>query len=596
MIPQAFIDSLLQRVDVVEVVGAYVQLKKAGANYSGLCPFHTEKSPSFSVSPAKQFYHCFGCGAHGTAIGFLMEHLGLSFPQAVEDLAGRVGLEVPQEREDGRSEQDRAESRDQRSRLVAKLGEAAQFYKRRLKESPEAIEYLKRRGLTGEVAAQFHLGYAPAGWQPLQGVFADYAQQDLVDAGLIIQGEDDGRAKRYDRFRDRLMFPIRDERGEVIGFGARTLGSDEPKYLNSPETPVFSKGHQLYGLFEAKQAIRAAQTCWVVEGYMDVVALHQHGIGHVVATLGTATTPDHLRLLMRRSTRLVFMFDGDAAGRRAAAKALEVSLPVLQERVSLQFAFLPPEHDPDSYVRAFGADALRDFVRSSTTLSGFLLERAATGQNLQTPEGRALATTEAKRLLALMPEGELRRQIAQEAVVRFQTSPDGLGVRLSRSSASRPASQAPMAKGIRSLPSLADRLCRLVVRRPSWAQELNGDLLEQLPEGHRRLVRWAAGLSRQGVQPVGLYERVQAMGDAAPDDAALFLKCWAPDLAADALMESDAGAQQEEWHRVLSSLRLRSLEAQAAVLATRSAEQDRAQLRSVRLEIAQIKEMLSTRP
>jgi DNA primase len=593
MIPQAFIDSLLQRVDVVDVVGAYVQLKKAGANYSGLCPFHTEKSPSFSVSPAKQFYHCFGCGAHGTAIGFLMEHLGLSFPQAVEDLAGRVGLEVPQEREDGRSEQHRAESRDQRARLISKLAEAAQFYKRRLKESTEAIEYLKRRGLTGEIAAQFQLGYSPAGWQPLQGVFADYGQQDLVDAGLIIHGDEDRRAKRYDRFRDRLMFPIRDERGEVIGFGARTLGSDEPKYLNSPETPVFSKGHNLYGLFEAKQAIRAAQTCWVVEGYMDVVALHQHGIGHVVATLGTATTSDHLRLLMRRSSRLVFMFDGDAAGRRAAAKALEVSLPALQERVSLQFAFLPPEHDPDSYVRAHGADALRDFVRAASTLSGFLLERAAAGQNLQLPEGRAAATVEAKRLLALMPDGELRRQIAQEAMSRFQTSAEGLGVRLSRASSSRPASQTPAARGIRSLPSLADRLCRLVVRRPSWALELGAELLEQLPEGHRRLVRWVAGLSRQGVLPAGLYERVQAMGDRAPDDAALFLRCWAPDLAADALMESEPQAQQEEWHRVLSSLRLRCLEAQAAELATRSAEQDRAQLRSVRMEIAQLKEMLS---
>jgi DNA primase len=594
MIPQAFIDSLLQRVDVVEVVGAYVQLKKTGANYSGLCPFHTEKSPSFSVSPSKQFYHCFGCGAHGTAIGFLMEHLGLSFPQAVEDLAGRVGLEVPQEQQDGRSEHDRAESRDQRARLLAQLGEAAQFYKRRLRESPEAIAYLKRRGLTGEVAAQFMLGYSPAGWQSLQGVFADYAKPDLVDAGLVIQSNEGGLTKRYDRFRDRLMFPIRDERGEVIGFGARTLGQDEPKYLNSPETPVFSKGHNLYGLFEAKQAIRAAQTCWVVEGYMDVVALHQHGIGHVVATLGTATTPDHLRLLMRRSSRLVFMFDGDAAGRRAAAKALEVSLPVLQERLSLQFAFLPPEHDPDSYVRAHGAEALREFVRASASLSSFLLDRAAAGQNLKLPEGRAAATTEAKRLLALMPDGELRRQIAREAVERFQTSAEGLGVRLGRTPGPRSAGTASVAKGMRGLPSLADRLCRLVVRRPDWAQQVRPELLEQLPEGHRRLVRWSAGLSRQGVTAAGLYERVQAMGEEAGEDRALFLRCWAPDLAADALMEADAEAQRSEWQRVLSSLQLRSLESQAAALATLTTEQDRARLRSVRMEIAQIKEMLSS--
>lgn len=594
MIPQAFIDSLLQRVDVVEVVGAYVQLKKSGTNYSGLCPFHTEKSPSFSVSPTKQFYHCFGCGAHGTAIGFLMEHLGLSFPQAVEDLAGRVGLEVPQEREDGRTERDRAEAKDQRTRLLAKLAEAAQFYKRRLKESPQAIGYLKQRGLTGEVAAQFQLGYAPAGWQPLQAVFADYAQQDLVDAGLVIQGEEGERSKRYDRFRDRLMFPIRDERGEVIGFGARTLGSDEPKYLNSPETPVFSKGQHLYGLFEAKQAIRAAQTCWVVEGYMDVVALHQHGLGHVVATLGTATTPDHLRQLMRRTSRLVFMFDGDAAGRRAAAKALEVSLPVIQERTSLQFAFLPTEHDPDSYVRAHGADALRAFVSGALTLSGFLLERAAAGQNLQQPEGRAAATAEARRLLALMPEGELRRQVAQEALARFQTSAEGLGVRLGRAAPARVARPVAQAGGARGLPSLADRLSRLVVRKPEWAQTLGPELLDQLPDGHRRLVRWVAGLSRQGVLPAGLFERVLAMGEAAADDRSLFLSCWAPDPAADALMEADAETQQGEWQRIVGSLRLRSLEAQAAQLAAGVTEQDRTRLRSVRLEIAQLKEMLSS--
>jgi len=329
MIPQAFIDSLLQRVDVVEVVGAYVQLKKTGANYSGLCPFHTEKSPSFSVSPSKQFYHCFGCGAHGTAIGFVMEHLGISFPQAVEDLAGRVGLTVPQEQRDGRSEQDRAESRDQRARLLAQLSEAASFYKRRLRESPEAIAYLKRRGLTGEVAAQFMLGYSPAGWQSLQGVFADYAKPDLVDAGLVIQSSEGGLTKRYDRFRDRLMFPIRDERGEVIGFGARTLGQDEPKYLNSPETPVFSKGHHLYGLFEAKQAIRAAQACWVVEGYMDVISLTQAGVEGAVAPLGTALTESQIQLLWKLlpppgsqppAEAPVLCFDGDAAGQRAAAE------------------------------------------------------------------------------------------------------------------------------------------------------------------------------------------------------------------------------------------------------------------------------------
>jgi len=271
-----------------------------------------------------------------------------------------------------------------------------------------------------------------------------------------------------------------------------------------------------------------------------------------------------------------------------------VSLPVLQERASLQFAFLPTEHDPDSYVRAHGADALRDFVRSALSLSAFFLERAAFGQNLQLPEGRAAATAEARRLLALMPDGELRRQIAREAAERFQTTAEGLGVRLGRSPGTRgPAPTAPSG-GIRGLPSLADRVCRLVVRRPEWAQQVGPDLLDQMPEGHRRLVRWSAGLSRQGVSAAGLYERVQAMGEAAREDRTLFLRCWAPDLAADALMEADAEAQASEWQRALSSLRLRSLEAQAAVLAAQTTEHDRACLRSVRMEIAQIKEMLST--
>ncbi|MEY3981914.1 MAG: hypothetical protein RLZZ281_783, partial [Pseudomonadota bacterium] len=364
MIPQHFIDELLRRVDIVEVVGQYVPLKRAGANYQGLCPFHTEKSPSFSVSPSKQFYHCFGCGAHGTAIGFLIEHLGLPFPQAVEDLARRAGLEVPRQAPAVDPEV-RKHEMDLRSRLREVLLEAAKFYVRRLKDSPEAIAYLKGRGLSGEIAAQYKLGYAPEGWQPLQAVFGDYQNKDLVDAGLVIEG--DG-GKRYDRFRHRIMFPILSPRGEVVGFGARTMTQEEPKYLNSPETPVFSKGHELYGVFEARARIREVKQVWVVEGYMDVVALAQHGLGHAVATLGTATTPSHLQALLRLSDHVVFMFDGDNAGRRAAARALETAMPFASEKNRIDFVFLPAEHDPDSFVRERGAQALRDWVSKAKPL------------------------------------------------------------------------------------------------------------------------------------------------------------------------------------------------------------------------------------
>jgi len=367
LIPQQFIDELIRRVDVVEVVGQYVPLKRSGANYSGLCPFHTEKSPSFSVSPSKQFYHCFGCGAHGTALGFLIEHLGLPFPQAVEDLARRVGLEVPKQAPEINPEAKKKET-DYRARLRDLLLDAARFYQRRLKDSPQAVSYLKQRGLSGEIAAKYHLGYAPEGWQPLQSVFADYTNQDLIEVGLVIEGDS---GKRYDRFRDRIMFPILSGRGEVLGFGARTIADAEPKYLNSPETPVFSKGYELYGGFEARPLIRLAGQVWVVEGYMDVVALAQHGLGHVVATLGTATTPQHVQQLLRLSDHIVFMFDGDTAGRRAAARALETSLPFASEKNRIDFVFLPQDHDPDSFVREFGQDALTQRANEAKPLSPY---------------------------------------------------------------------------------------------------------------------------------------------------------------------------------------------------------------------------------
>jgi len=362
-IPQHFLQELLARADIVEIVGRYVPLKKTGANFSGLCPFHGEKTPSFTVSPSKQFYHCFGCGKNGNAIGFLMDHTGAGFVETVHELAQQYGLQVP---EDERSPAERAraaEQTEQRASLTDVLARAADAWRKQLKASPRAIDYLKRRGLSGQVARQFGLGYAPEGWRGLASVFPDYADPLLVESGLVIVSEDD-EGKRYDRFRDRIMFPIRSVKGEVIGFGGRVLGDDKPKYLNSPETPVFHKGRELYGLFEARTALREQGYALVVEGYMDVVALAQQGLGNAVATLGTACTPEHVHKLFRFTDHIVFSFDGDAAGRRAAHKALEAALPLATDTRSVKFLFLPPEHDPDSFVRAEGVEA---FARRCVT-------------------------------------------------------------------------------------------------------------------------------------------------------------------------------------------------------------------------------------
>ena len=350
MIPESFIQELLNRVDIVDVVDKSVPLKKAGANYSACCPFHNEKSPSFTVSPTKQFYHCFGCGAHGTAIGFLMEYQGLSFVEAVHELAKMVGMIVPQEtRDNPRPAQKEIPG------LLETIQQAAVFYKAELKKSTRAIEYLKGRGLSGQVAARFQIGYAPPGWQNLQAVFPHYDSDVLQTAGLVVENE---QGKRYDRFRDRIMFPIHDQKGQVIGFGGRVIDpEDTPKYYNSPETPLFQKGHELYGLFLARRAIRDAGRALMVECYMDVVALAQYGIEYAVAALGTATTPYHITKLMRQTDKIVFCFDGDAAGRTAAWRAAMNALPALTDGLQLRFLFLPKEHDPDSYVREFGKEA-----------------------------------------------------------------------------------------------------------------------------------------------------------------------------------------------------------------------------------------------
>ena len=417
-IPQTFIQELLNRVDVVDVVGRYVQLKKGGANFMGLCPFHGEKSPSFSVSPTKQFYYCFGCGAKGNAIGFLMEHAGMSFIEAVKDLAQQTGMQIP---EDDASPQDReraAQARQKQATLNSVLDKAAHAYIQQLKVTPRAVSYLKGRGLSGEIAKTFGLGYAPEGWRALAGVFPDYADPLLVESGLVIEHADevgaDGETKRYDRFRDRIMFPIRNVKGECIGFGGRVLDKGEPKYLNSPETPVFSKGRELYGLFEARTAIRVAGYALVTEGYMDVVALAQLGFANAVATLGTACTPEHVHKLFRFTDTVVFSFDGDGAGRRAARKALDAALPLATDTRSVKFLFLPPEHDPDSFIRANGSEAFAQAVKEAVPLSRFLIDSASAECDLDTAEGRARMTSQARPLWSALPDGALKRQLIGE--------------------------------------------------------------------------------------------------------------------------------------------------------------------------------------
>ena len=425
LIPQSFIADLLNRVDIVDVVGQHVKLKKAGANYQGLCPFHSEKSPSFSVSPTKQFYHCFGCGAHGSAISFLMEYSGLGYVDAIEDLARSAGLDVPREE---RTANDVARAQ-QAMALSEVMSSAADWYRQQLKGNTRAVEYLKGRGLTGEIAKRYALGYSPDGWQGLEAVFGPYTNDEvaktLVEGGLLIQGEQSEGApvKRYDRFRDRIMFPIRNPKGQTIGFGGRILDQGEPKYLNSPETPLFSKGNTLYGLFEARQAIRAQEYVLVCEGYMDVVALAQLGFPNAVATLGTACTANHVRMLLRQTDKVVFSFDGDSAGQRAAQRALEACLPLMSDDKEIRFLFLPTEHDPDSYVRAYGAPAFEKVIKEAMSISSFFFKIASEDHDLTTPEGRAHTHHAAKPLLLSMPPIALRTQILRELAIRTNTTP-----------------------------------------------------------------------------------------------------------------------------------------------------------------------------
>ena len=391
MIPDSFKRDLLNRVDIVDIIQRHLTLKKAGANFSACCPFHNEKSPSFTVSPSKQFYHCFGCGAHGDAIGFLMEYSGLGYIEAIKELAAGAGMTLPDfEPRLGKKKEETGPD------LYDIMQRATQYYREQLKASPHAIEYLKRRGLSGQVAARFGIGYAPDGWQNLQVAFPNYDDDSLKEVGLVIEND---AGKRYDRFRDRIMFPIVNQRGFVIGFGGRVIGAGEPKYLNSPETPLFEKGRELYGLPQARQAIRDSGRVLVVEGYMDVVALAQHGVEYAVATLGTATTPVHLQKLLRQADEIVFSFDGDAAGRKAAWHALEVSLPATLDHKAIRFLFLPEGEDPDTYVRAKGKEAFEDLIGRAEPLSAYLLAQLRARVDTNTAEGRSRLLHEAKPLV-----------------------------------------------------------------------------------------------------------------------------------------------------------------------------------------------------
>jgi DNA primase len=564
VIPESFIQELLGRVDIVDVIERYLPLKKGGANYQACCPFHSEKTPSFTVSPSKQFYHCFGCGAHGSALSFIMQYSGLGFIEAVEDLAHSVGMQVPHVVEHRQAE------RARKAPLTELMANAARFYKDQLKQSSKAIDYLKGRGLTGEIAARFGLGYAPDEWQGLERIFPDYRDAALVECGLVIENE---QGRRYDRFRDRIMFPILDQRGNVIGFGGRILGQAKqaatdgtpsgPKYLNSPETPLFEKGRELYGLTQARQAIRDEDTVIVVEGYMDVVALAQHGIGNAVATLGTATTANHLHKLLRQASKVVFCFDGDAAGRKAAWRALEASLEQLGDDKAAGFLFLPPEHDPDSFVRAEGADAYRQLVRHPTTLTEFLLRELKSDLDLATAEGRARLVHEAKPLLLKLAAPVLRVQLTKavaEAAALSQVEVEGQ-CGLKSLARGRPAP--PRRSRIIEVSQLKT-LLKAVLRRPERAARLP---LEQLPtesiEG--AALHAIANAIDHGELPAGNMGQLIEYFRGGPHEALI------GSLAAEATIEVvDEGEEETVFEDTLDRLRRADLSGQIDALNARA--------------------------
>ena len=589
MIPDSFVQELLSRVDVVDVVGKYVQLKKGGANLLGLCPFHQEKSPSFTVSPAKQFYHCFGCGAHGSAIGFVMAHDGLSFPEAIESLASSVGMQVPKSPASAASRQRAVQRRQEQNTLSQLLEKAQGFYKSNLRDHAPAVAYLKGRGLTGKIAAQYALGWAPESRQGLAQIFGRYEDPLLVESGLVIESED---GRRYDRFLGRIMFPIRNMRGELIGFGGRIIDKGEPKYLNSPETPIFNKGQELYGAWEGRQAIRREDQVIVVEGYMDVVGLAQLGVDNAVATLGTATTADHLRKLIRLTHRIVFSFDGDAAGQRAAWRALLTSLPLLRDDLSIRFLFLPSNHDPDTYIRQYGQAAFRACLKDAIALSSFLLDQLFDRHNLEEPEGRSACVYEAAPILSDIPEGALRRQIfndfAQKVRLTREEFEGFLGAHPRVVQRNRAAltpgsdvpvtvSAAPMTQTLtertdsawqtqaqrrRSVAPLAKRLLSLLLAHPGLAEQLGEQQLEVLEQdANLALVReFILLVQSSGARHLG------ALLEAADPDSDLADVLTG--LSGELMAQTDLPDPTAEWEDALKRIELDSIKRlQAALIA-----------------------------
>ena len=463
-IPQAFIDELTARADIVEVIGTRVQLKKAGKIYKGLCPFHEEKTPSFTVEPTKGFYHCFGCGAHDTAIGFLMNYDNLGFVEAVEELADKLGLEMPT------SEVSPGPDRDDKYNLFRILGEADQIYRKALRENQTAIKYLQKRGIDGAAAGRFAIGYAPEGWDTVLKALAQNEEQvdALIKAGLVIENE---TGRRYDRFRDRVMFPIRDQRGRVIGFGGRVIGKGEPKYMNSPETPVFHKGRALYGLHEARQHPGRAREIIVVEGYLDVVSLAQHGIEPAVATLGTATTTDHIRQLTRLSDRVIFCFDGDRAGRAAAWRAAENALPHAGGQVELVFLLMPEGEDPDSLVRLKGAEVFKKLLSDALPLSNFLVGELVAQVELGNVDGRSKLASLAKPVLGKISEGVYRELLVGQLAEKIGITQDRFeALVLAEKARPLPAQPAPSIKHGR--PSLVRQAIGLLLHFPGAASQV----------------------------------------------------------------------------------------------------------------------------
>ena len=482
MIPQSFIQDLLNRVDIVDVIEGHLPLKKAGANYIACCPFHGEKTPSFTVSPTKQFYHCFGCGAHGTAVSFMMEYVGVDFIEAINDLASRVGIQVPapeKKEYDGTSGfRVGGENKESSSQnMFEAMSTITKFYKDQLKCSERGISYLKKRGLTGETAARFGIGYSPAGWQNLAEIFPDYESPILVKIGMVKENEE---KKRYDRFRDRIMFPILNLKGKVVGFGGRVITKDEPKYLNSPETPLFEKGQELYNLFAARRAIRDAKKVLVVEGYMDVVVLSQYGIEYAVATLGTATTPRHVQKLLRQTDNIVFCFDGDDAGRKAAWRALENSLAQFVDGKNVGFLFLPDGEDPDSYVQKFGKDSFEGLIDQALPLSVFLFQRLSEGMNLQTSEGCTKLVKNSKPLLA-----QITAPILSLMLIKRLAELSGINQEELESLLQIKRVSSPSRRGRISRPSPMSPcrwLIQILLHDPDYSSKLDRDLLSEYVE------------------------------------------------------------------------------------------------------------------